>query len=66
MNEKKIDFNSLISFVRTNGLKILVRGVLSLCVAVLLLVLYLAFAPRSERYAVEVQVMLESRAGRVY
>ena len=66
MNEKKIDFNSLISFVRTNGLKILVRGVLSLCVAVLLLVLYLAFAPRSERYAVEVQVMLESRAGRLY
>ena len=66
MSEKKIDFDSLISFVRTNGLKVLVRGVLSLCVAVLLLVLYFAFAPRSERYAVEVQVTLESRNGVLY
>ena len=66
MSEKQIDFKSLVSFVRTNGLKILVRAGLSLFAALVLLALYVAFAPRSERYAVEIQVTLESRNGVLY
>ena len=66
MSEAQIDFKGLISYVRTNGQRFILRGALSLCAIGALFVLYMAFAPRSERYAVEVQVTLESRNGVLY
>lgn len=66
MSEKQMDFRSLVSFARTNGPKIILRAGLSLCAAIALLALYVVFAPRSERYAIEIQVTLESRNGTLY
>ena len=66
MSEAQVDFKSLVSYVRANGLRIIFRGGVSLCAVGVLFVLYVAFAPRSERYAVEVQVTLESRNGELY
>ena len=60
MSEKQIDVKYLVSFVRTNGLKFILRCGVSLCVAIALAALYVAFAPRSERYAIELQITLES------
>ena len=65
MSEKQIDFRSLVSFARTNGLRIAFRAGLSLCAVVALLALYAMFAPRSERFAIELQVTLESRNGTI-
>ena len=65
MSEKQIDFRSLVSFARTNGLKIILRAGLSLCAVVALLALYAMFAPRSERFAIELQVTLESQNGAI-
>ena len=66
MSEAQIDFKRLVSFVRTNGLRLIVKGGLSMCALGAIFVLYVAFAPRSERYAVEVQVTLESRNDVLY
>ena len=66
MSEKQIDIKNLVSFVRTNGLKFILRGGLSLCVVIALVALYVAFAPRSERYALELQITLESKNGAIY
>ena len=66
MSETQIDHKSLISFARTNRQKVLFRAGLSLCAVMAFLVLYVAFAPRSERCAIEIQVTLESRNGALY
>lgn len=63
MNGKQVDVASVISFLRLNWLKIALRGALSLCAVGALLALYIALAPRSEGYAIEVQVTLESSNG---
>ena len=63
MQGKQIDLAGLTSFVRANWLKFVFKGILSLCVVGALLALYAAFAPRSERYTVEMQVTLESSKG---
>lgn len=67
MNQKKkIDFKGLAMFVRANWLRIVLRGALSLCVAGALFALYMAFAPCSKHFAVEVQLTLESRDGELH
>lgn len=63
MSEAQIDFKRLVSFVRTNGPRFILKGGLSMCAMGGIFVLYAAFAPRSERYAVEIQMTLESRSG---
>ena len=63
MSEKQVNVGSVIAFLRQNWLKIVLKGTLSLCAVAALLVLYVALAPRTDRYAVEVQVTLESSKG---
>ena len=63
MQGKQIDLAWLTSFVRANWLKFVLKGTLSLCAVGALLALYAAFAPRSERYTVEMQVTLEPSKG---
>jgi len=51
------------SFIAKTWLRILLRGVLSLCVVAVLIVLYMAFAPRTEGYKLELQVSLSEKNG---
>ena len=62
MSERQIDLRGVASFVRANWVRVAVRGSLTLLAAAALLALYVAFAPRFERYSVEVQVTLDARS----
>ena len=59
----KMEMGDVVKFVAENGVKIVLRGALSLAIVVGMLALYYAFAPRSESYKAEVQVTLEMRDG---
>ena len=61
--KEKAQMDDVVKFVVENGVKILLRGVVSLAAVVGVLALYYAFAPRSESYKAEVQVTLEMRDG---
>ena len=59
----QIQLQDIVVFIRNNGLRIGLRGVVSLGAVIGAVALYYAFAPRSESYKAEVQVTLESRDG---
>lgn len=62
-SDSKIKLEDVTSFVRTHGLSIVLRGVISLTVVIALLALYYAFAPRAESYRQDVAITLETRNG---
>lgn len=61
--KEKVQFDTILAFVRKHGFGICLKGAVSLGAVVGVLALYYAFAPRSESYKAEVQVTLESRDG---
>lgn len=65
MQELKME--DVINFVKTNWLRIVLKGAISFAFVIVALALSFAIAPRSESYRSEIQVTLESREGsRVY
>ena len=63
MNEKTVQVGDVLAFVRRNGVRIALRGMISLGVVIGLLALYYAFAPRTESFKAKLHVTLESRNG---
>ena len=61
--KEKVQMGDVMKFITENGVKIVLRGVVSLAAVIGVLALYYAFAPRSESYKAEVQITLETRDG---
>ena len=61
--KENVKMDDIMSFAAQNGVKVMLKGAVSLAVVVGVIALYYAFVPRSESYKAEVQVTLESREG---
>lgn len=63
--EKQVDLNAILHFLQRNWLGIFTRGCVSLGVVVGLILLYLAFSPRTESYQADIHVNLGSDGGEI-
>ena len=61
--KENVKMDDIMRFAAKNGVKVMLKGAVSLAVVVGVIALYYAFAPRSESYKAEVQVTLESSDG---
>lgn len=63
--KETIQVKDMTQFVAKHGVRIILRGLVSLATVACLLALYYAFAPREESYKAELLVTLESRDGAI-